>query len=244
MELPDSVDTRPGSLAGIVKQIQLGNQQLREQLIHDNRLFVIKCVVNFYGQRYQEWENREELSVGLIAFNEAIDCYNPHKNPSFLDFAALVISRRLINYTRMTKKHEVAFPVSNFEQVDFGASSNPFGYYTEHYEIKEEISLLQKRLAVYGISFRDLAVSGPKHADSRAAVIKIAQLINQCPELSRKFHQKSSLPTQELLEKVRVSRRTIERHRKYIIAIILILESDLEIMKNYVRNAARGGKSR
>ncbi len=45
----------------------------------------------------------EELSIALMAFNEAIDGYDTSKG-SFLSFAKLVINRRLIDYLRKKTK--------------------------------------------------------------------------------------------------------------------------------------------
>jgi RNA polymerase sigma factor len=71
-------------LNDMLKQVKNGDILLREKLIADYQPFIIKTVSQFMG-KYIEIENSEEFSIGLIAFNEAIDCFDESKNPIFLD---------------------------------------------------------------------------------------------------------------------------------------------------------------
>ena len=45
----------------------------------------------------------DEFSIGLQAFNEALDAYQSDKGASFLYFAKMVINRRVIDYIRKIK---------------------------------------------------------------------------------------------------------------------------------------------
>lgn len=60
------------SLNHILKSIQNGDSRLKEEFINDYKLFIIKTVSNVLGY-YIDDKNNEEYSVGLQAFNEAID---------------------------------------------------------------------------------------------------------------------------------------------------------------------------
>ena len=71
-------------LNDMLKQVKNGDILLREKLIADYQPFIIKTVSQFMG-KYIEIENSEEFSIGLITFNEAIDCFDESKNPIFLD---------------------------------------------------------------------------------------------------------------------------------------------------------------
>lgn len=46
--------------------------------------------------------------------------------------------------------------------------------------------------------------------------------------------QEKSLPLKELVDEVGVSRKTLERQRKYIIAIALVLIGDFELLREYI----------
>ncbi|KNY29917.1 sigma factor [Pseudobacteroides cellulosolvens] len=73
--------------ANIVKKIQNGDKQLREKFIRDYIPFIIKIISSFYSKKLFDVENRDEYSIGLIAFDEAIEKYDTSKNKSFLSFA-------------------------------------------------------------------------------------------------------------------------------------------------------------
>lgn len=59
----------------------------------------------------------DEFSIGLQAFNEALDAYQSDKGASFLYFAKMVINRRVIDYIRK-KKFNQEYPFTYFEVAD------------------------------------------------------------------------------------------------------------------------------
>jgi len=80
----------------------------------------------------------DEVSVGLMAFNEAMDCFDTTKNISFISFAETVIKRRLIDYFR--KESTVSkrtVPMSSFEQED-DENTEGIQYYLEARQSVEE----------------------------------------------------------------------------------------------------------
>lgn len=62
-------------------------------------------------KRYIDQEQDDEFSIGLIAFNEAIDSFHEGKGSSFFTFARLVISRKVIDYIRQQKHHRQTVPL-------------------------------------------------------------------------------------------------------------------------------------
>lgn len=63
----------------------------------------------------------------------------------------------------------------------------------------------------------------------------MAKVLVENSELKNFLMEKKRLPIKELEKMVDVSRKTIERNRKYIIAIALILSSDYLYMKDYLK---------
>lgn len=229
-----------------IARIKQGDHQLRDEFINDYKPFIIKCISKSTG-RFVELENSEELSIGLLAFNEAIDCFDESKNRSFFSFAAQVIHRRLINYRIKSKKNASVFPFTYFEDdgklelknsdIDFNAAD-----LLGKFEIKEEIESFKKRLEVFGITIYDLVKDSPKHKDAIRSCIQIARVIAANDTLYKKLSDKKTMPMSELSKLVSVSQRTIERNRKFIIAVCLIIKSDLDIVKGYLKNAEKAGK--
>lgn len=233
-----------------LKKIKSGDNLLRERFIEDYKPFVIK-VVSKTTFKYVDLQNSEEFSIGLIAFNEAIECYNESKNSNFFTFAQTVIKRRLIDYKRRNDKNSNVYPLTYFDN-DENEGKNSFEekYFKvdastqfDNIEIKEEITMFTKRLSEYGITLNDLVESTPKHMDSKRLSIKIARVLSQNKDLFEKLDKKKKIPMVDLLKLVDVNPKTIERNRKFIIAVCFILNSNLEILQGYVKNVEKGENS-
>ncbi|MFP2989070.1 sigma-70 family RNA polymerase sigma factor, partial [Bacillus velezensis] len=78
--------------------IQQGDIELQNALIEQYKPFVAKTVSSVCN-RYID-EKDDEFSIGLIAFNEAIEKYSAEKGNSLLAFAELIIKRKVIDYIR------------------------------------------------------------------------------------------------------------------------------------------------
>ncbi len=236
-------------LGDIIKNIKNGDIDLRNKFINDYNPFIIKVVSKATGM-YVDLENSEEYSIGLLAFNEAIDCFNESKNAGFLSFAETVIKRRIIDYKRRNSKNSRVFPLSFFERQDEeGSTSFEEKFFIvdassqfENIETKEELESFIKKLGSFGIELKDLVTSAPKHMDSRRLAIKIARVLAENKELSEKLDRKKTIPMVDLMKLVDVNHKTIERNRKFIISVYIILGSKLETLKGYVQNIEKGGK--
>ncbi|MCR4436460.1 MAG: RNA polymerase sigma-I factor [Clostridiales bacterium] len=233
-----------------LQKIKSGDNLLKEGLINDYKPFVIKVVSKTTG-KYVDLENSEEFSIGLIAFNEAIECYNESKNTNFFSFAETVIKRRVIDYTRSNYKNNKVYPFTYFD-IDENDSKNSFeekylkvdaSSQFDNIETKEEIALFTKRLGEYGITLKDLVESAPKHMDSKRLSIKIARVLSENKDLFEKLEKKKNIPMVDLLKLVDVNPKTIERNRKFIIAVCFILNSNLDVLQGYVENVEKGGNT-
>ena len=69
-----------------------GDTLVREELIRSHKTFIAQ-VSSKICSRYLTWDNDDELSIALLAFNEAIDTFEPHGRASFLSFVQMVIRR-------------------------------------------------------------------------------------------------------------------------------------------------------
>ena len=93
----------------------------------------------------------------------------------------------------------------------------------------------QENLSHYKLSFQELVEQSPKHEDARINAIKIAETIVNSQELLNYLNEKKRLPIKKLEKQVHVSRKTIERNRKYIIAICLIMIGDYVYLQDYLK---------
>jgi len=230
------------SLEETVLLIQQGDRDLLDNIIAAYKPFIAKTVSSVC-RRYI-YETDDEFSIGLIAFNEAIEKYSVERGSSLLSFSEVIIRRRVIDYIRkQTKNQHISIDITNPLQEEESAGSvivNELSlddYYKKNDEQlrKEEILQFQTLLKSYDLSFSDLVENSPKHADARKSAIMTAKLLVEDDELKKIFMEKKRLPIKQLEPMVDVSRKTIERNRKYIMAIALILSSDYVYMKDYIK---------
>lgn len=235
-----------------VAAVQAGDEALREDVLSRYQPFVAKTAARFC-KRYVDPESDDEYSIALSAFNEAIDAFDAKAGRSFLSFAETVIRRRLTDFVRKEQRHASHIPQSafltedeegeTFDPIDVDASVDRFRLDRDNEERKLEIETLNRELADYGISFADLVEGSPKHEDTRRSLISIGVEISRDRSLFEPLTSKKTLPLKELSERVEVSRKTLERGRKYIIAVALIHLGHYPHLQSYVTPRTPAGAS-
>ncbi len=227
-----------------VEQIRLGDEGLREQFIAEYRPYILK-VTSGFCKRYIDASRDDEFSVALQAFNEAINQYDSSAGKSFIGFAETVIRRRLIDYVRKEQRHSQVVPYSMFDSED--EEQSPYNavetrqamtaFETEQtvQERRMEIMELNEELLRFGITFAELAENSPKHADSRQLLIGIARVLADDALLLEGLRLTGKLPVKELTERCSVSRKTVERNRKYIISVAIMLSGSYPFMHDYLQ---------
>lgn len=223
-----------------IEKARNGDTKIPNKLIKDYQPFILKSVANA-SKKSIDIKNSDEFSIGLLAFNEAIDSFNIDKGLNFFSFCNMLIHSRIIDYYRKNKKEQLVYPFTYFQQDDdnnfeetYLASNVERGY--ENIESEDEISLFKQRLNEFNISLDTLVKSTPKHKDSIKLCVRIAKTLSEDPILFRRLMKNKTIPLKELLKLVDVHQRTIERNRKFIIAICLIIKSDLTVLKSYIEN--------
>lgn len=228
-------------IESLVVKAKNGNEEVLNELLHSYQPFM-KKTASFVCKRYIH-EQDDEFSIAISAFHESILHYEEDKNASFLTFAHLLIRRKLIDFIRKEarrKEFTLGESSSDFEEDAFTLleSSHSFEQFTAEQQANErrlQINAYEELLKPFGLTFQELVKVSPSHEDSRQTAIQIAQLIAESDEFYDTFLVKKRLPVKELEELVSVSRKTIERQRKYIIAIIVLLRSDLHYLKDYLK---------
>ncbi|MFO7172686.1 MAG: RNA polymerase sigma factor SigI [Bacillota bacterium] len=227
-----------------------GDQQAREDLIRQYLPLVLKVGAQVSG-RYLRVGQDEEISVGMLAINEAIDRYDPERGASFLTFAEMVIRRRLMDYYRRQRGGR-EIPLSELQGED--EEGNPLAGAEEREaliqhaaeleaeERREEIAQYARRLLEFGIRLRDLVRESPRHADARERAIACARLVAETPALREHLLRRRELPLKALEAIAPVSRKTLERQRRYIIAVALIWIDGYTHLQRYLEPLAGGSR--
>ena len=227
----------------LVVMAKNGDEEVLHDLLHSYSPFM-KKTASFVCKRYIH-EQDDEYSIALSAFHEAIQHYEVAKNASFLTFAHLLIRRKLIDYIRKEARRKdspLGLGLESQEDASdaFGSleSSHSFEQFTAEQQAAErrvQIFAYEQLLKPFGLSFQELVKVSPSHEDTRQTAFQIAQIVAESDEFYETFIQKKQLPIKELEELVLVSRKTIERQRKYIVAIVILLKSDLHYLKDYLK---------
>lgn len=236
-----------GNEAAQVEAAQQGDAGCRERLIAAYTPIVLRVGARLCG-RYLKAGRDDEVSIGLIALNEAIDRWRGEVGASFPAFAEMVVRRRLIDHFRREgQRREI--PFSEFDvSDDEGDVWNPLEsaravdverQRRESEDRRAEIERFHGLLRQYGISLNDLVRGSPRHGDARARAMSVARAIAARPEWVAYLRRYRSLPLREMeaCTELGVSRKTMERQRKFIIAVAVILIEGFEALKGYVPGA-------
>lgn len=226
----------------LIRRAQEGDSQARQDLLVHFEPLILRIASRVVG-RYVRKGQDEEISVALIAFDEAIRAFDSDRGRGFTRFAEQVIRRRLVDHYRRTKNHEVVFSVLE-EEDDQGVTFVPaltqaamaqHAEQTEADERREEILAYGEALRRYGISFAELSRISPKHEDSRRSAMMVAHRVAEDATLSARLRERGELPLKELEQMVSLSRKTLERQRRYIIAVAVLLMGDFPHLGEYVQ---------
>ncbi|MFD2673426.1 RNA polymerase sigma-I factor [Marinicrinis sediminis] len=218
-------------IADMLRKAKNGSADHRHTMIEHYRPFIIR-VTSHLCKRHIAWQD-DEASIGLIAFNEAIDRYQFQGGRSFESYCYLTIQSRLIDEFRKQKKyrelHSLTMENDNeYELSEAELQSSMDIYMRSHtaeqlaYELQRYDEVLQQ----YGIDLEELESCSPDHKDTRMKLIQMAKAFMQYPDLLQKLTLKKRLPIKEMLVYSDVSRKTLERNRKYLIALIVMYSSD------------------
>jgi RNA polymerase sigma factor len=192
----------------------------------------------------------DDLStVALLALDEAARSFRPELGV-FPAFAREVIRRRTIDYIRRQARNGrellAGFMAAGPDQDEDDRAGRATGVQMavrelaarEHYESQlrqHEVLAFTDELRAFGVTMSDLLHSAPTHRDARDNCQQVARVLSEDPGMREYLRQRKQLPLRELAERARLGRKSLERHRKYIIALALILMGDYEYLAGYMQ---------
>ncbi|MCI0182025.1 MAG: RNA polymerase sigma-I factor [Acidibacillus sp.] len=235
----------PDTLEELVALAAAGRRDAREQLLHSYLPFVERVASTTCGRAIARTD--DEFQIALLALDEAISSYVTERG-AFIRFAETVMRRRLIDSFRANQRRR-ELPFTAFDETDEeGNVQNSVEVATalhahQHQEEAairaDEIKRYSDELELYGIHFMDLTENSPKHADAREHALEAARVVAFDETLRAYFLKTKSLPLKQLAPQVAVSRKTLERQRQYIIAAIVLLLGDYELLHSFVMGGER-----
>lgn len=246
-------DKRQDAEINEIQTIREGDEALRSQFIKKHTNYILSMANKIKG-RYIQIENDEEYPIALDAFNRAIDCYDPEKGASFLTFAGILIRRAIIDlYRKNNTIQEIA--ISQLKNEEDSRSDREMGDLQEpgnveqiirsqedRFNLRQEITIYKALLMEYSIDFDTLVNVSPKQDAVRRKMIRLAKSLSEDPATRAFIQRRKILPLKKIEGKVSCSRKTLERHRKYILANFILINSDLDYLKDYIKDVLQEGE--
>lgn len=205
----------------------------------------IKAQTAKITKRIPQEENDDELCIAMFAFYEAMMNYDKRKG-TFLKFAETAIRNRLVDYFRKEQRHK---GILSLEQPAFSGTDD-----AEHRLIDEladnrgemekvedtmatgdEIRHFNERLQEFGITLTEVAQSCPKQERTLDICMGILEYARRNTSVLDQLLKSKKLPVRQICEGTGVHRKTIERHRDYIVAILLAFTNGFVIIRGHLR---------
>lgn len=231
------------ALNELVLKAKQGDEKVMNDLLIAYTPFM-KKTASFICKRFID-EHDDEFSIAMSGFHEAVINFDPDDNSALTTFSHMIMKRRLIDHMRKeTIRNKSLYSMNPADgETDFEVNrllfdeSSIASYSREQQAVERRIEIgeYSKLLKEYGLSFYELVELSPKHVDSRKMAFQIAQIIADTPEFYEHLKTSKRLPMKEIEALVEVSRKTLERHRKYIIAVTLLLNSRFVYIKDYIK---------
>lgn len=221
-----------------IKIIKEGNLQERDLFIQEYIPFILKTISNILN-KYIETENSEEFIIGLEAFNESIDKYDDSRG-SFIRFSSVVIKNKIIDYIRKEKSNNKIMYIDEYDDSQCGSNyQNEINKFHEDLSMQMELMDLKNKLSEFKITLDYLVKDSPKHEDTRNNAIRVARFIQENTNIKEKLYLDRKLPYTQIISEYNSSRKFLDRNKKFIVATVLILDSNLETLKSYIYDAER-----
>ncbi|MBQ2854139.1 MAG: RNA polymerase subunit sigma [Oscillospiraceae bacterium] len=217
-----------------------------DALIHSYMPFIRSQATKFMGRLCTDQD--DELSIAMTAFYEAILGYERGRG-TFLSYATLLIRSRLIDYTRKEAQHQGQISLDEEiggedERSLMDTLADERDYYEEsaHREAtRQEIEELAAVMAQFDVCFSDVADNCPRQERTMEACAKAIRYAGKNKKLLDELLRTRKLPLAQLVQGSGVERKTLERHRKYILTMLLIQTNGYEILRGHLYHVLKKG---
>ena len=164
-------------------------------------------------------EQDDEYSIAMIAFHEAILGYAKERG-AFLSYAAMVIRSRLIDYRRKESRHQ--------------------GHVSLYAQSEEDDRPLVDTIAQTSDRMEEsINLEATQHEITLEACRAAIHYAIENPRLLDQFLSSKKLPMAQLVSGSGADRKTLERHRKYILVMLLVQTNGYEIIRGHLRHVLK-----
>ena len=169
-----------------------------------------------------------------------IEAGNPGSNPKDLEFfervQALHLNHaKLVAFGSTRRKNEAVEDDAETLKIDMLEDSrNEIQALHDRSAVREEIDEFERKLLEFGISFPEVADNCPRQGRTLAACQRVLAAARRAPALLDELLGTGKLPVTALARASGVERKTMERHRKYLVAVLLAFTNGYEIIRGHL----------
>lgn len=220
------------------------DSQAADALIADYMPFIRAETARFLKRQPDDGD--DELSIAMFAFYESIRCYSRLRG-SFLKFASVQIKSRLIDFYRREKRSRgqiSLYAADDGQQPLLETLPDTADAYAEmelRDATRQEIEELTAQMQQFGVSLPDISENSPKQRRTLEICQRAVCYARSHPVLLEEFLRTKRIPLQKLAEGAEVERKTLERHRQYLVAVLLICTNGYEILRGHIMQVLRKG---
>lgn len=211
------------------------------ELAHRYNLFIIRTA-SATCRRFVT-KHDDEYAIALRAFCDAVQKFDPEADVSFETYAKLLIKNRVIDYLRAESRHTGHLSLEDEMENGRDFSNDAETEQEENQNAAAaEIARLSAVIRVYGISFAELPEASPKHQKTKEACALAVTYMLRHPELVADMRRNHLLPMKILQENCDIPRKTLERHRKYIMTATEVCLGDYPVIAEYLRHMIKSAE--
>ena len=218
-----------------------------DDLIRSYIPFIRSEATKFLGRLCTDQD--DEYSIAMMAFHEAVLAYERLRG-AFLPFAAKAIRSRIIDYQRRELRHRGQLSLQETGEEDdrelqarLDTGDDPIGVHTDRTAARQELQHFALELSRFGLSLTDIADNCPRQERTLSACHRALRHARENPALLEQAVSSGKLPITQLAAGANVERKTLERHRKYMMALLLAYTNGFEIIRGHLGQVAlvKGG---
>lgn len=227
-----------GNITDEVLEAQQNSKNLN-QLISKYLPFIKKQITRMQGIHL---EYDDMLSIAMVTFSGCVQQYAPEKG-NFFGFCGVCIKNRLLDESRkqLRYEHKVIPLIDDTDQdqpqdSDSKASIAMYNTQQEQQCLAQEIETFSNEIKQFSINFNDLPRISPKQKRSRHLCQKLANEIVSTPSLYKELMVHQRIAQAQLSIRFHISPKTIEKHRKYIVTLVLLMSGDYPYIQSFLPN--------
>ncbi len=230
----------------IIKAVYAAKEDMQkaDDLIREYIPFIVSEAGKSMGTPCTQQD--DEYSIAMIAFHEAVMGFQRERG-SFIAYASMLIRSRIIDFQRKETRHKGHISLhatsgeDEHELLEEVADSRD--YYEESDDrqaTRREIEELSLVMAQFDVSFSDVADNCPKQERTLQACAAAIRYAGANKHLLEELLRTKKLPLTQLVLGSGAERKTLERHRKYILAMLLIQTNGYEIIRGHLHRVLKG----